>query len=86
MARPQATTSTSVPIGAKCHKAIASGRRLPDAAVRLRRPELGLRLQGYAAQLGDVVETDRGAGAVGEAHEVLHHPGVVDPVAQRERE
>ena len=44
----QATTTTLVPSGAKFHSAIASGVRLPDAAVRLRRAQLGGRLQRHA--------------------------------------
>ena len=46
--------------------------------MRERRAELGLGLHGLAVVDRDVVEADRGAVALGEAHEVLHRPGVVD--------
>ena len=52
---------------------------LADAAVRLRRAEVGDRLHRLALVDRDVVEADGGLVAVGEAHEVLHGPGVVDP-------
>ena len=54
-------------------------RALTDAAVRLRRAELGDGLHRLAVVDRDVVEADRGAVvALGEADEVLHRPGVVD--------
>ena len=76
----QAVTTTVVPIGAKSHSAIASGALLADAAVRLRRAELGDRLHLLAVVDRDVVEADRGVVALGEPDEVLHRPGVVDAV------
>ena len=75
----QAVTTTVVPSGAKLHSALASVRRLTDAAVRERGAELGDGLDGLAVVDRDVVEADRGTGrALGEAHEVLHRAGVVD--------
>ncbi len=72
-------TTTVVPSGANSHSAIASARLLADAAVRLRGAELRDGLHRLALVDRDVVEADRGAGvALGEAHEVLHRPGVVD--------
>ena len=53
---------------------------LTDAAVRLRRAELVDGLHELAVVDRDVVEADgRAVGALGEADEVLHRPGVVDP-------
>ncbi len=52
---------------------------LADAAVRERRAEVGDRLDRLALVDRDVVEPDGGPVAVGEAHEVLHAAGVVDP-------
>ena len=52
---------------------------LTDAAVRLRRAQLGDGLHELAVVDRDVVEADgRAVGALGEADEVPHRPGVVD--------